>query len=67
MRRLLLALALLACSGERPAPIATHEGALSQTFTTVSGGCTTSPGAAGLGAAAALIATLAALRLARRS
>jgi N-acetyl-anhydromuramyl-L-alanine amidase AmpD len=35
--------------------------------TEMSGGCTTSPGAAGLGAAAALIATLAALRLARRS
>lgn len=30
-------------------------------------GCSTSPAAAGMGAAAALIATLAALRLARRS
>ncbi len=60
MRRLILVLALLACNGEKPAPVATPKSA-------VSAGCNASPGAAGLGAAAALIATLAALRLARRS
>lgn len=57
MGRLVLALALLACTGEKPTP-ATERAAV---------GCNASPGAAGLGAAAALIATLAALRLARRS